>query len=93
MKYFTLFRNLRNIFACNLTCCFFSTQPKFSHHKELVKRLKKNEEMMMYLVNKNTNSFYCVEFFNELGEDATLDLSTTENQEILLPLHQKDDLM
>lgn len=71
----------------------FSIQPKFSHHTELVKTLKKNEEMMMYLVNKNTNSLYCVEFFNELGEDATLDLSTTENQEILLPLHKKDNLM
>ena len=48
---------------------------------------------MMYLVNKNTNSFYCVEIFNELGEEATLDLSTTDNQEILLPVYKKDELM
>ena len=48
---------------------------------------------MMHLVNKNTNSFYCVEIFNELGEEATLDLSTTDNQEILLPVHKKDEVM
>ena len=35
----------------------------------MIKTLKKNEEMMMYLVNKNPNRFYSV----KLGEEATLD--------------------
>ena len=71
----------------------FSTLPKFSHHKELIKPLKNNEEMMMYLFNNNSNNFYCVKIINELGEDTTLDLSTTENQEILVPLLKKDETM
>ena len=48
---------------------------------------------MTYLVNKNANNFYCVKIFNEFGEEATLDLSTTDNQEILLPVHKKDEVM
>ena len=46
--------------------------------------------MMMYLVNKNTNNFYCVEIINEMGEDTTLDLSTTVSQDILVPLVNTD---
>ena len=47
--------------------------------------------MMMYLFNKNSNNYYCVEIFNEMGEEATLDLSTTENQDILIPFVNKDE--
>ena len=47
----------------------------------------------MYLFNNNSNNFDCVEIINELGEDTTLDLSMTENQEILVPLLKKDETM
>ena len=46
----------------------------------------------MYLIN-NSNNFYCVQIIKELGENTTLDLGITENQEILVPLLKKDEKM
>ena len=71
----------------------FSPLPKFSHHKELIKPLKNNQEMMMYLFNNNSNNCYRVKIINELGEETTLDLRMTENQKILVPLLKKDETM